>query len=327
MGTSSNRTGRIIAVGAALAATLGLSSRSTDGRFVIVTGYGATMPTTGLSGSASTAVPRVIGRVDANGVVDTSTALSAAATGNNPRSAASDDGSRFRFTGGACGDRFAAFGATTSTQLSTTTTNLRQSAIFDGQRFVSASSGTTRVTTVGSGLPTTAGQAISNLPGTPTTGSPYGIFAADLDATPGIDTMYVADDTPGTITKYSLVGSNWVGSAIAAAGVRGLTGTVSGSTVTLFASAGGSTATGGGTLWSIADSAGYDAAPSSTVPTSVAPAAANTASRGVALAPNATVPPLVPESPLPVSLPLAGIAAVGGWSLNRRRKTHPVTAA
>jgi len=337
MGTSSNKTRRIIAVGAALAATLGLSpspasaasfttgdvvvcrvgsgtgslintgspvfldeytpggvlvqsipmtpsganaaliasgtatsecmiTRSTDGRFVIVTGYGTTMPTTGLSGSASTAVPRIIGRVDANGVVDTST----------------------------------------------------------------ASSGTTRVATVGSGLPTTAGQAISNLPGTPTTASPYGIFAADLDATPGIDTMYVADDTSGTITKYSLVGSNWVGSAtttIAAAGVRGLTGTVSGSTLTLFASTGGSTATGVETLWSIADSAGYNAAPSSTVPTSIAMAAANSAFRGVALAPNATVLPLVPESPLPVVLPLAGIVAIGGWSLNRRRNTHPVTAA
>ena len=141
--------------------------------------------------------------------------------------------------------------------------------------------------------------------------------------------MYVADDTSGTITEYSLVGSNWVGSAttIAAAGVRGLTGTVSGSTLTLFASTGGSTATGGGTLWSIADSAGYNAAPSSTVPTSIATAAANSAFRGVALAPNATVPPLVPESPLPVVLPLAGIVAIGGQSLNRRRNTHPVTAA
>ena len=109
---------------------------------------------------------------------------------NNPRSAVSTNGTDFWVCGGAGGMRYATLGATTSTQLSTTVANLRQAAIFSDQLYVSTSSGSAvRVGTVGTGLPATSGQTITNLPGFPTAGGPYAFFLCDLDAaTAGVDT-------------------------------------------------------------------------------------------------------------------------------------------
>jgi hypothetical protein len=136
---------------------------------------------------------------------------------------------------------------------------------------------------VGTGLPTTAGQTITNLSGlSASTGSPYSFFFADLDGTLGIDTLYVADDGVG-VTKYALVSGVWTATGTvgaAADAYRGLTGVVSGSTVTLF-----STRKGGSELVSIVDSSGYDVTVTAT-PTLLAAAAANTAFRGVAIAPH-----------------------------------------
>ena len=114
-------------------------------------------------------------RIDAAGNVDTTTALTDYSTGNNPRSAASTNGTDFWVSGGAGGVRYATFGTTTSTQVSTTLTNIRGTAIFDGQLYISTASGTAiRIGAVGTGTPTTAGQTITNIPGFPTGGSPYG---------------------------------------------------------------------------------------------------------------------------------------------------------
>ncbi len=287
----------------------GLLTRSADGQFLIATGYDATTPVTGLTGSAAATVNRVIGRVNAAGAVDTTTALTDAATGNNVRGAASTDGTDFWIAGGAGGIRHTTLGGTTSTQLSTTVTNLRQPGILNGQLLVSTGSGTAvRIGTVGSGLPTTSGQTISNLPGIPaTSGSPYAFFFADLDSgAPGFDTLYVADDTAAALTKYSLVGGSWTSNGtvgVDADDYRGLTGTVSGSNVTLFASRkGGSGATGGGEIVSLVDASGYNGAFTGT-PTLLATAATNTAFRGIALAPVSATPP-------------AGTVSISGASIN-----------
>src|SRR5262249_7862810 len=86
----------------------GLLSRSADGRYLVLTGYGTTVGgATSLSGTTATAVPRVVGRVDSAGAVDTSTALTDFASGNNPRSATSNDGAEFWVAGGAGGVRYA----------------------------------------------------------------------------------------------------------------------------------------------------------------------------------------------------------------------------
>lgn len=271
--------------------------RSTDKRYLVLAGYDAPIPTTGLAGTAAATVNRVVALVDNAENINTTTGLTDFATGNNPRGAFSTNGTDIWVVGGAGGIRYATNGGTTSTQLSTTTTNLRTVNVFGGQLYIGSSSGTTRIATVGTGLPTTSGQTITNIPGFPTTNSPYGFFFADLDAgVAGVDVLYMASDDAAALTKFSLVGGNWVSNGtvgIAADAYRGLTATVSGTTVTLYATRkGGSGATGGGELVSLVDASGYNAAFSGT-PTLLATAAANTAFRGVALAPEAAALPTV----------------------------------
>jgi uncharacterized protein YjiK len=278
-------------VSSGTATSEGLLTRSADGQYLILTGYDVTPPHSGsLSSATGAAVNRVIGRVNAAGTVDTSTAMADYASGNNPRSAVSTDGTKLWMAGGTGGVRFATLGATTSSDVSTTVTNLRQLGIAGGQLYVTTGSGSAvRLGTVGTGLPETTGQTITNLTGIPTTGSPYAFFFADLDAgVAGMDTLYVTDDGAGALTKFSLVGATWTANGtvgVDADDYRGLTGSVIGGTVTLYAARkGGSAAAGGGELVSIVDATGYNAAITAT-PTLLATAAANTAFRGVALAP------------------------------------------
>ena len=281
---------RLIASGTATSE--GLISRSIDGHYIVLTGYDATPG--GSSSIVSGTAARVVGRVDAAGNIDTTTALPDF-SGNNPRSVASTDGINLWVAGAVGGARYATLGATSSVQVSSLSSvvNLRQVGIFGGQLYVTTSSGSSfRLGAVGAGLPTTTGQNITSLTGLPTSGgSPYGFFFADLDGAPGIDTVYVADDSasaPGGVTKYSLVAGTWTANGTAGSSAdsyRGITGVVSGGTVTLYATRkGGSGATGGGELVSIVDAVGFNAAISG-APTLLATAAANTAFRGVALAP------------------------------------------
>jgi predicted extracellular nuclease len=267
------------------ASSEGLLTRSTDGNYLMLAGYDAAVGTASITSSTSATINRIIGRVNAAGAVDTTTALNDAASGGNPRSAVSTNGTDMWIDGSAGGIRYTTFGATTSTQLSTTVTNLRQTNIFNGQLYVSSQSGAFRLSTVGTGTPTTSGQTIVNLPGYPTaTTSPYGFFFADLSAgVAGVDTVYVADDNSaggtGGIQKYSLVGGNWTASGTIAStsGLRGLTGIVNGGNVTLYT-------TNASTLFTLTDTSGYNATITGTL-TTIATAAANTAFRGVALAP------------------------------------------
>ena len=276
------------------ATTEGLLTRSTDGKYLLATGYDATVGTASVAGTSTTGtsgVSRVVGRIDVNANIDTTTALTDAFSANNPRSAVSTNGTDLWVTGSTSGVRYAALGATTSTQVSSgsTVVNLRQVNIFNNQLYISSASGTTRVATVGSGTPTTTGQTITNLPGFPTTGSPYAFFFADLStAVAGVDTLYVADDGTG-IQKYTLSGGTWIFSGnVTTTAMKGLTGVVNGSSVTLYA-----TSATGASLVKFTDTSGYNAAPSGTL-TTIASAGTNKAFRGVALAP---VAPLVSTNP------------------------------
>jgi uncharacterized repeat protein (TIGR01451 family) len=263
------------------ATTEGFLTLSTNGQYIVFPGYDAAVGTVGITGSTSATVPRVIGRAAANGTLDTSTALTDAINAGNPRGATSTNGTDLWLSGTSAGGgiRYATLGATTSTSISATVTNLRATNIFGGQLYVSSQSGAFRLATVGAGTPTTTGQTITNLPGFPTaTGSPYGFFFADLNAgVAGVDTVYVADDG-GTIQKYSLVGGNWTANGtIALTTARGITGTVSGSNVTLYVTA-------RTTLRTLTDTSGYNATITGSVAT-LATAVANTAFQGVAFAP------------------------------------------
>ena len=294
-------------------------SISPDGQYVALTGYNAAAGTAGVSSAASATINRTVGIVNvATGNIDTSTALTDAPSANNIRSAVTNNGTDIWIAGAAGGVRYTTVGATTGTQLSTTVTNIRQLEIFNGQLFASDSSGSTnRLGTVGTGLPTTAGQTITNLPGFATsTGSPYSYFLTHLNGTgTDLDTLYVADDSVG-ITKYSLFNSTWVSNGTVGADAddyRGLTGVVNGSSVNLFATgSGGTAAAGGGKLVSFIDNSGYNAAFAGTG-TTLATAGAQTAFRGVVYVPS------VAAVPVPGAIWLFGSALLGMIGFKRRK--------
>ena len=290
----------------------GMLTRSVDGQYLVLTGYDANVGTAAVAGTTSTAVNRVIGRVDTTGNIDTTTVFAGTAgnsfSGGNIRSVASDAGTNLWAVGSVSGVQFITLGATSSTQVSNTVTNLRATSIFDGQLFISTASGTTRVATVGTGTPTTTGQLITNLPGFPTTGNPNQFFFADLTAgVAGVDTLYVADDG-GQLQKYSLVSGSWVANgSVAVTSSRGLTGSVQGTTVTLFISG-----SGGATLVKLTDGTGYNATIAGT-PTTLASAGTNRAFRGVALAPGNANQAIVPNCPLSLNT-VQGVATSAGVS-------------
>src|SRR5436190_6694405 len=120
--------GRLVASGTAT--TEGFLTRSEDGRYLVVPGYDAAL---GATVTSSTTVPRVIGRVDGNGVLDASTSYIDASSAGNLRSATSVDGTRYWTSGSTQGPRTIVHGATTATVISTTNTNTRQINVFADQ--------------------------------------------------------------------------------------------------------------------------------------------------------------------------------------------------
>ncbi|HVU35449.1 MAG TPA: MBG domain-containing protein [Opitutaceae bacterium] len=289
------------------ATTEGGLTRSADRRFLALAGYATVPGGPSLSGTTSTAVNRVIARIGINATIDTTTVLTDWASSTSPRSAVTVDGASFWLAGGNGGIRLASLGASNSSSVSTTVTNLRVVDIYAGQLYTSTQSGSAlRIASVGTGLPTGSGETMTGLPGLPTTGSPNAFFFADLDPTvAGVDTLYVADESStGGILKYSLVGGSWIANGkITAASVRGVTGTTTAGTVTLFATTGASSAAGGGTLFRFVDATGYNGAVSGSA-SAIATAGANTAFRGVALAPG--------SAPVITAQPVSQSATYGG---------------
>jgi hypothetical protein len=275
----------------------GALNRSYDGRFLTFAGYDAAPGTLAVAGTTSAATNRIVGMVDANGTIDTTTRVSDSYSGANFRSAVTNDGTGFWTTGSSSGVRFVTLGsAGTSTSISTTVANTRVASIYPGyngfpspQLYISAASGAFQgVSTVGSGLPTTGPQTTTALPGFPIAAGPssYAYIFYDLDGgVAGVDTLYVADDraaaSGGGIQKWTYDGTTWTlaytmngGGTL---GVRGLTGTkdTSGAAV-LWAT---TTETNANRIIRVTDTG-----VGSTF-TTLATAAVNTAFRGIAFAP------------------------------------------
>jgi hypothetical protein len=297
----------------------GLLTVSPDGRYITITGYNAALGTTGVASTATTAVARSIAVLDAFSGT-TAYATTTSFSGNNIRSAVSSNGTDIWATGGNTGVVNTITGATgAGTIVANSTTNLRQSNIFDGQLYASTGSGSTlRLATVGTGLPTTTGQTFANIPGFATSGSPYAFFFADLSSSvSGVDTLYVAADDAAALTKYSLVSGSWVSNGVVGTDedYRGVTGLfdASGNVQLYITRKGGSAAAGGGELLSLLDTSGYNGAfagtPSllSSALTSTTAGSFNTAFRGVGV--------IVPA---PGASALLGI---GGLLLARRRRS------
>jgi hypothetical protein len=285
------------------ASTEGMMTRSADGKFLVLAGY-ASAPgaASSLQAATSAAVPRAVAVISAAGTIDTTTSLTNYASASSPRGAASTDGTTLWLTSGVGGVFTTTKGtAGTATIISTDQPNLRNAGIFGGQLYVSSGAGAFRLATVGTGTSTNTGQTTANLNGITTPASPYGFFFADLDAgVAGVDTVYMADDaSTGTIYKYCLVGGTWTacGTITAVTSVRGLTGSVSGSSVTLYGTSGSTVAAGGGNLYKLTDTSGYNAtinASFTVAANTISTAAANTTFRGIAFAPeNPVVLPAV----------------------------------
>jgi hypothetical protein len=267
---------------------------STNGAYLVLGGYNCVPTTAAPANALPTAVNRMVGRVDASGNIDVTTALTdiltnGTTTGYAIRSVASVDGSGFWISGnggtGFGGIYYAALGATSGTNLTAAAapTNNRNLGIFKGQLYVGSGSGGNHILTVGTGLPTTPTASMADFVASLSSG-PYGFHFADLDAgVAGVDTLYIADGTT-TIKKYCLETGVWTARGIVTmpANSYGLTARTSGSTVTLYITASG--------LYSIVDATGYGASMTDAYTTVVAPAAmtTNTAFRGVAFTPGTT---------------------------------------
>jgi hypothetical protein len=311
--TSVVGTNRSLTAAGTAGSELGLT-RSADGRYLVLTGYGTTPGTAAVATTTTSEVARVIGLIAPDGSVDTRTSTGSAFSGVSIRAAATADGTSFYSIGGNSGVRYQALGSFASTQLNTTPTNFLGINVAGGNLYVTTdSSPLSGLNQVGTGLPTAAGQMVTALPGlsgTAAGASPYGFYLADLDATvPGVDVAYVADDlTTPSIQKWSLVSGTWVlNGTITGADVRSLQGSTNGTSVALVASSATS-------LYALADNAGYNAAPSLTdLPAALATADANTEFRGVTLAPVAPAPAIA--SFAPASGPVGATVTMTGSNL------------
>ncbi len=267
----------------------GLLTLSGNGQCLLATGYDTGLGgTSAPSGASSSAVPRTVAVVNASATVDTSTALTDDNSGNNVRSASSNDCTNLYVGGAASGVEYATDGASTGTFLNTSDTNVREVQVVDGQLYTSGDPtkvGALTIAKVGTGLPTTGSQTIANLNFNSAPAEPYGYAFLTLGSTStsnGPDTLYVADNSAGAILKYSLVGGTWTRTGSAAlTGVTGVTANDASGTVTIYAT------TAGG-IYSLTDTSGAGGTLSGT-PSMVATAAANTSLAGVAFAPGTTI--------------------------------------
>jgi hypothetical protein len=267
--------------------TEGYISLSQDGSQLALAGYDADPGTASVATTTASSVKRVVAIIDINGNVHAATAISAfnAAT---VRAAVIED-SVIWVSGGSGGIMYTTLGSTTHTQITTTTA--RSLMVSNGQLYATSTSGSLRLTAVGTGLPTTTGQTMVNLPGTPTAGSPYQFFI--VNAGSGSDVLYIADDN--LLRKYSLVSGTWVSNGtigVATDKYRAVTGRLTtGGHVLLYAIRKNDNATGAsGEIVTITDSTGYNSSFSSLTPTVLVKQNDNNVFRSIVMAPAVTTP-------------------------------------
>lgn len=241
------------------ATSSGYLRNSANNQFLTIAGWDAAQGTATITATAVASVNKVVGRLNvATGAIEY-TRISDAYNADNIRSVVSVDGSSYWLggtsnTAGTTGVRFVAHDTVTpqtSTQLSTSVTNVRNVDIFNNQLYVSSSSGAFNgVNTVGSGLPTTTGNTITNLAGHDTFDTSLSSFDYFFASS---NILYVADDRTtgnGGLQKWTLSSGTWTLNWVLRAldqdnntatpdlnlGIRGLTGQVlADGSVSLFA--------------------------------------------------------------------------------------------
>ena len=278
------------------ASTQGLLTLSANGSSLVVPGYDAPAGTASITSST---VPKVIGIVGENGSINTTTTLGnfqTSGTNTNMHGAASPDGTNL-YASAKTALGYTTLGSTANaTQLSATNTNLVE--IFgnntaSGLFGAVTGTGIVEFGTWGSPLPTSGTPTATTIVSNAST-KPFGFFFATLkpgDISP--DTLYVADGTNGlekfslTSGTFGLAGETWTLNGTIttdnANNYYGLTGVVSGTTVTLYATT-NAPGTSKNQLLKVVDTAGWNATFSSITPTVLASAAMNELINGVALA-------------------------------------------
>ena len=304
---------------------------SADGRWIGFAGYNTTVGgTVTMTTAASSVIPRTAGILDTTTGNYSLTVMGTWFSGASPRGVATTDGNKMWAVGGNSGVLYGTVdgssGAFANSALTSTGTNLRVIGLYGNNLYVSAATGTWPTVGLLAGSPLVNGTTASNtfLPNIPRQGgsptaSRYGFTFLDTNpAVAGIDTLYTVDDslTSGGLWKYSLDSSgtwNAAGSIAFGSGLlRGLAGSVSGSNVNLYITGSANT------LWSYTDvnAAASLLSGTSTLLTSLATAATNTAFRGVVVVP-------LPE---PNALAILGAGACGAvavWRGRNRRRTSP----
>ena len=326
---------------------------NTYGGFVSVPGYNAAAGTASVASqnakvnslldSTGTVVTRTLFPVGGpSGTTPGTPAGVSPFSGNNYRSSIATSGSTFYGVGTASGTPNTGgawyFNGSAFTQVSSTAsgqpTNLRVVDIFNNQLYATSAAGTGYgIFSIGSGLPTTAGNASTLLFNSSISGSasPYGfvMFSTGSQGAGVVDLAYIADDRTtlgGGLQKWTLSGTSWSnswslfvsgtvgsppstlqsGTGVGYAGIRGLAGTYDSVLgASLYAT---TTELSNNRLISIFDSG-------STTPstyTTLQSAGSNYAFRGVDLSPVA-----VPE---PSTYAIAAMATLGMADLIRRRR-------
>src|SRR6185436_4191692 len=119
--------------------------------------------------------------------IDTSTRINGLISGTNVRSAVTNDGTQFWVGGAANGVVYLLLGTTGGVAILNAPTNVRNVEIFGGQLYGTSGSGTfVNVFTVGTGLPITAGQTATSLPGMPVAAGPSPYSFVFFDRNPGV---------------------------------------------------------------------------------------------------------------------------------------------
>jgi hypothetical protein len=266
--------------------TEGSLTLSTDMNYLVLGGYDAALGTLNISGTTSASNNRVVARVAQNGTIDLTTSLTDAYSGGNINGVISTDGSKFWTSGSNEGVKYTTLGGTTSTQLSGSPINTRCINIFNSQLYISSQvAGFFGVSSVGTGLPTTSGQTISELTGFPATAiiSPY---AFQMNAAGNV--IYVACDGNVNfgIQKWTLNGGTW-SLAYIITPTLSFTGIVvdwTGTNPVIYATSLASSIFGGGAIYK-----GTDTGPGSSF-TALVTTAANTVFRGISFTPGTVLP-------------------------------------
>lgn len=279
-------------------ASEGALSLSSDGKYLLATGYDAAPGTTGTNGASLTAtapssVARVVARIDGNASIDATTALTDALAPKIIRTAAAASGATYVVAGSGGAITAVANGATTGTAVDSTGTgpfasegpNVYDLGISGGQLYASGANGVL-VSRIGSGVPSGAAAA-TTLAGLPSYALASSFALLDLSSSvAGPDTLYFVDqsDRQGAVEKYSYNGATWVAKGSAAIDrASGLAVSQSGGTAHLYISSPSK-------LYALDDASAATSTLTGAA-SQIATAAVNEAFRGIAFAPTAPAGP------------------------------------